>query len=225
MPSYAMCPKEKKKPYVSDKWLDIMKDGVGLEFEGEHLSLVCVEDNPDCTWFIKAKRQLVNTNFVVSHLYLKHDYIGTLVVQTNSKLGVNIIGDLVLQSVRMNPTITPKEIMFFMEDSYIINLTYVKAWRIIDVVRNKIFGSYDESYDHLRWYSEAIVKTNSGSVVCLEENTNSHHFERIFIVWKTFVNEFRSCRPMLFIDGLFMKGRVMGTLLSATATAKDVCIC
>ncbi|KAL8493024.1 hypothetical protein ACS0TY_024292 [Phlomoides rotata] len=173
IPTYEMCPKQSRKSYLSNKWGEIMNDSVGLEFEGgatefraelikyttalgfkfkyvrndsRYIHTVCNEDNyPNCPWFIKAKRRKVNNHFVVSKVNLKHECIGTPVVQNKTKLGVNIIGNLALQSVKSNPTITPKQIILFMKDSYGINLSYWKAWRIVEAARTKIFGSYELS--------------------------------------------------------------------------------
>ncbi|KAL6580481.1 hypothetical protein OROMI_008505 [Orobanche minor] len=61
----------------------------------------------------------------------------------------------------------------------------------------------------------------TGSVVSLEANKNTKHFERVFISFKACLDGFKKCRPMLFIDRTFMIGRVKGTLLAATAKDGD----
>lgn len=40
----------------------------------------------------------------------------------------------------------------------------------MEAARNDVFAKFDESYDNLRWYCEAIVIKNPRSVVCLEVN-------------------------------------------------------
>ncbi|KAL8491688.1 hypothetical protein ACS0TY_023331 [Phlomoides rotata] len=228
--SYPMCPIDSRKTYLSDKWVDIMVDGVGKEFSGgatefrmelikyttrlgfkfkyvrndsRYIHAVCNDvNNRDCPWFIKAKRLIVNNHFVVSKVNLNHECVGNFVVQKKSRLGYVIIAKLVLQS-------------------YGVDIPYWKAWRIVEAARNQIFGSYSESYDHLRWYCEAIQKTNPGSVVDLVKNSETNCFERVFIAYKACIDGFRKCRPMLFIDDTFMKGRAKGTLLAATAKDGD----
>ncbi|KAL8465284.1 hypothetical protein ACS0TY_034692 [Phlomoides rotata] len=129
-----------------------------------------------------------------------------MVVQRKSRLGVTIIGDLVMQSVKSNPTLSTKGVIMFMKMSYGIDIAYWKAWRILESARN-----------HLRWYCEAIRITNPGSVVDIQKNNKTQNFERIFIAFKACIDGFKTCRLMLFIDGTFMKGRAKDTLQSATA--------
>ncbi|KAL8479862.1 hypothetical protein ACS0TY_026708 [Phlomoides rotata] len=108
-----------------------------------------------------------------------------------------------------------------MKDEYGVDITYWKAWKNIEGAREHTFGNYNESYDQLCWYFEAIHRTNLGSIMELEVQNETKHFERIFIAFNTCIQGFKSCRPMLFIDGTFMKGRAKGILLSATAKDGD----
>ncbi|KAL6560894.1 hypothetical protein OROHE_006071 [Orobanche hederae] len=67
-------------------------------------------------------------------------------------------------------------------------------------------------------YSDMISQC---SVVSLEANKNTKHFERVFVSFKACLDGFKKCRPMLFMDGTFMIGRAKGTLLAATAKDGD----
>ncbi|KAL8547369.1 hypothetical protein ACS0TY_006916 [Phlomoides rotata] len=158
---------------------------LGFEFkyvrnEKRCIHAVCEESH--CDWFIKAKRNLVNDHFVVDKTNLVHQCIGNLVMQQTSRLVPNIIGDLVLSNVKSNPTISGKDIVREMKQGYAIDVDYWKAWRAVESARNKVFGSYDDSYDHLRWYCEAIQRTNPGNFVLLEKNNVNHHFEGNIVV-------------------------------------------
>ncbi|KAL8465306.1 hypothetical protein ACS0TY_034710 [Phlomoides rotata] len=86
---------------------------------------------------------------------------------------------------------------------------------------DQTFGNYNESYDQLRWYYEVIHRTNPGSIVELEVQKETKHFEHIFIAFNACIQGFKSCRLMLFINGTFMKGRAKGILLSVTAKDGD----
>ncbi|KAL8548795.1 hypothetical protein ACS0TY_007895 [Phlomoides rotata] len=112
-----------------------------------------------------------------------------------------------LQNVRAKPHLRGKEVIKEMKNSYGFDIPYWKAWRTVEAAKNKLFGSYDDSYDQLRWYCSAITSTNPGSVVALEYNNDTQRFERVFISFKACINSFKSYRPMLFVDGTFMKGR------------------
>ncbi|KAL8525405.1 hypothetical protein ACS0TY_014865 [Phlomoides rotata] len=164
IPSYQMCPIDSRKTYLSDNWLDIMKDGVGKKFEGgavefrmelikyttrlgfnfkyvrnddKYIHVVCNDANKNnCPWFIKARRNTINKKFVVSKLNLNHECVGNLVVQKKTRLRAVIIAKLVLQSVRANQTCSPKDIIHELKESYEFDIVYWKAWCIVEVARN-----------------------------------------------------------------------------------------
>ncbi|KAL6547182.1 hypothetical protein OROMI_022903 [Orobanche minor] len=251
MPRYDVCPELKKKPLLSDNWCHILDDGVGtmfsegaLEFRTElikyatHLGFrfkymknnkryiyiyaVCAErDNCGCSCFIKAKLQTITNFFVVTKVDLDHSCIGNLVGNKNTRFGAKISGNLVVDNIRTDPNCNGKEIQKTLRVSYGLHFPYWKAWRAYESGMHKVFGSYDDSYDHLRWYCNAIERTNEGSIVSLESNPNNNCFERVFIAFKACLDGFKKCRPMLFIDGTFMIGRAKGTLLGATAKDGD----
>ncbi|KAL6584627.1 hypothetical protein OROMI_003916 [Orobanche minor] len=129
---------------------------------------------------------------------LDHSCIGNLVGNKNTRFGAKISGNLVVDNIRADPNCNGKDIQKTLRVSYELHFPYWKAWRAYESGMHKVFGSYDDSYDHLRWYCNAIERTNEA---CLDG--------------------FKKCRPMLFIDGTFMIGRAKGTLLGATAKDGD----
>ncbi|KAL8548567.1 hypothetical protein ACS0TY_007747 [Phlomoides rotata] len=186
--------------------------------EKRYIYVVCSElQSCGCGWFIRAKCMVVNTNFVISHTNLNYTCGVELIVQPNKRFGSSVLGCIVHHNVKSDQTILTKEIVNLMKDGYGIDVSYWMAHRSIEIAREELFGNYNESYDHLRWYCEAINRKNPGSIVDLESNQKTMRFERIFIGFRACIKGFKSCRPMLFIDGTFMKGRVKGILLSATA--------
>ncbi|KAL8518830.1 hypothetical protein ACS0TY_009979 [Phlomoides rotata] len=120
-----------------------------------------------------------------------------------------------------DPTIGANNIVKLMKNEYGVDITYWKAHKSIEGVTDKTFSNYNESYDQLYRYSEVIHRTNPGSIVELDVQNEIKHFERICVAFNACIQDFKSCRPMLFIDGTFMKGRVKGILLSVTAKNGD----
>ena len=65
-------------------------------------------------------------------------------------------------------------------------------------------------------YVEEVKKTNPGSYIHVEQNEG--RFTRLFICYAACINGFLyGCRPLLFLDGTFLKDRFKGILLSAVA--------
>ncbi|KAL6552745.1 hypothetical protein OROHE_008109 [Orobanche hederae] len=217
MPRYDVCPELKNKPLLSDNWCHISDDGVGTMFSEGAIEFRTELIN----WFIKAKLQTITNFFIVTKVDLDHSCIGKLVGNKNTHFGAKISGNLVVESIRADPNCNGKDIQKTLRISYGLHFPYWKAWRAYESGMHKVFGSYDDSYDQLRWYCNAIERTNEGSIVSLESNPNNNCFERVFIAFKACLDGFKKCRPMLFIDGTFMIGRAKGTLLGDTAKDGD----
>ncbi|KAL6579266.1 hypothetical protein OROMI_009482 [Orobanche minor] len=150
-----------------------------------------------------------------------HSCIGNLVGNSNTHFGAKISGNLVVENIWADPNCNGKDIQKTLRVSYGLHFPYWKAWRAYESGMHKVFGSYDDSYDQLRWYCNAIERTNEGSIISLESNPNNNCFERVLIAFKACLDGFKNCRPMLFMDGTFMIGRAKGTLLGATAKDGD----
>ncbi|XP_020270844.1 uncharacterized protein LOC109846034 [Asparagus officinalis] len=65
-------------------------------------------------------------------------------------------------------------------------------------------------------YVEEVKKTNPGSYIHVEQNEG--RFSKLFICYAACINGFlNGCRPLIFLDGTFLKDRFKGILLSAVA--------
>ncbi|XP_028052814.1 uncharacterized protein LOC114257249 [Camellia sinensis] len=82
-----------------------------------------------------------------------------------------------------------------------------------------VFGDYSSSFDDLRWYVDAANAYNLGSVFDMEFDIDSkgRHFKCLFFAFEACIHGFKYCRPVLMLDGTFLKGRHKGCLLAATA--------
>ncbi|KAL7181231.1 hypothetical protein ACSBR1_040162 [Camellia fascicularis] len=86
----------------------------------------------------------------------------------------------------------------------------------VEKARGELFGAHSVSFDQLRWYREAVMQYNPGSYVDIDYDEHNYRFRRFFISFKASIDGFRHCRPLLFLDGTFFKGRFKGFLLAAT---------
>ncbi|XP_028067469.1 uncharacterized protein LOC114270220 [Camellia sinensis] len=73
------------------------------------------------------------------------------------------------------------------KDYYGTEVSYRRAWMGVEKARGLVFGDYSSSFDDLRWYVDAANDCNP------------------------------YCRPVLMLDGTFLKGRHKGCLLAAMA--------
>ncbi|KAL7228252.1 hypothetical protein ACSBR2_007039 [Camellia fascicularis] len=80
-----------------------------------------------------------------------------------------------------------------------------------------VFGDYPSLFDDLRWYVDAANDCNLGSVFYMEFDVASkgRHFKCLFFSFEVCIHGFRYCRPVLKLDGIFLKRRHKGCLLAA----------
>ncbi|XP_020249897.1 uncharacterized protein LOC109827314 [Asparagus officinalis] len=122
-----------------------------------------------------------------------------------------------LQSVmKRRPYITPTDIRKELHSQYGLRVNYSKAWRAKETAKDQIFGCARHSYDLLSWYQMKVMETNPGSVFTIEQEDT--RFKRLFVSYGACIQGFlKGCRPLLFLDGTFLKDRYKGILLGATA--------
>ncbi|XP_028062462.1 uncharacterized protein LOC114265836 [Camellia sinensis] len=89
----------------------------------------------------------------------------------------------------------------------------------VEKARSVVFGDYSSSFDDLRWCVDAANDCNLGSVFDMEFDVDSkgRRFKCFFFAFEACIHGFKYCRPVLMLDGTFLKGRHKGCLLAATA--------
>ncbi|KAL7206794.1 hypothetical protein ACSBR2_019494 [Camellia fascicularis] len=89
----------------------------------------------------------------------------------------------------------------------------------VEKARGLVFGDYSSSFDDLHWYVDAANACNPRSVFDMEFDIDSkgRHFKCLFFAFEACIHGFKYCRPVLMLDGTFLKGRHKGCLLAATA--------
>jgi len=90
--------------------------------------------------------------------------------------------------------------------------------RALNLLKIWFEGSHEESYGMLLDYVEEIKLRNSWSICsCITQCSNGELLlKRTFISFKTTVDGFlKGCRPLIGVDGCFLKGPYKGVLLVA----------
>ncbi|XP_074374059.1 uncharacterized protein LOC141714439 [Apium graveolens] len=97
---------------------------------------------------------------------------------------------------------------------------YKKAWRGKQITIEEVYGSWATTYQALPMFLAAIMKTNPGTIA--EINVVPHAKERgtsvckrIFWSLKAMMDGWQHARPVISIDGTFLKERYRGKLLIA----------
>ncbi|RYR54676.1 hypothetical protein Ahy_A06g029981 isoform A [Arachis hypogaea] len=101
-----------------------------------------------------------------------------------------------------------------------------KVWHAKQKATAKIYGDWDESYDQLRRYFNALQAFIPGTIVDLQTHPNyvgnildrqSVVFHQVFWSFPSCVEAFRHCKPLVSVDGMHLYGKYAGTLLMGIA--------
>ncbi|XP_057432604.1 uncharacterized protein LOC130725385 [Lotus japonicus] len=99
-----------------------------------------------------------------------------------------------------------------------IHLGWWKAYRAKVKAIEMIHGACTDQYSHLRNYAHELLRSNPGSTVIIksEEGPKGPVFMRIYVCLAATKQAFaNTCRPLIGLDGCFLKGTYGGQLLAA----------
>ncbi|XP_044468532.1 uncharacterized protein LOC123198030 [Mangifera indica] len=90
-----------------------------------------------------------------------------------------------------------------------------RAWRAKNWALNEIRGSPEESFKLLPIFCHNLEQRNPGTITQIDTDED-HRFHFVFMALGCSIRAFRDfCRPVICIDGAFLKGRYWGTLFIA----------
>lgn len=117
------------------------------------------------------------------------------------------------------PEISPRDVVSQVKDKFGVDITYYVAWKSTEAGRARIFGDHSQSYSTLAAYLDELERTNPGTAVDLDIDPIKNNFRRCLFAFAACLSGFKACRPVVMIDGKFMRGKHRGILL--TAVGKD----
>src|ERR1044072_18441 len=100
--------------------------------------------------------------------------------------------------------------------SWGITISRFKAHRAKVRSPEMINGATMQQFFHLRNYAEELLRSNPGSTVKIKTLLGQHGpvFERIYVCFAVVKTSFaKHCRPLIGLDGCFLKGMYGGQLL------------
>ncbi|XP_012846418.1 PREDICTED: uncharacterized protein LOC105966411 [Erythranthe guttata] len=166
----------------------------------------------------------VNINNGFFYIRTFNKYCGVVLCRSKKiRISTEIVGELKVGDIRIMPRMTPTDVVEQVRDKYGINVTYYVAWNATNKARGAVFGDHRSSYSALIAYLKEGERANPGSVFDVQYVQETLAFKRCFIAFSGCLIGFRACRPMIQIDGTFLKGKFGGILLSAVSKdANDV---
>ncbi|XP_010513254.1 PREDICTED: uncharacterized protein LOC104789220 [Camelina sativa] len=97
---------------------------------------------------------------------------------------------------------------------YGLKVDYWKGHRTLKRARELVRGSYENGYAELPAYLYRIRRSNPGTMTRLKVDENDR-FKSVFIAFGASIDGFKFMRKVIVVDGTFLKGKYLGTLLLA----------
>lgn len=169
-----------------------------------------------CKWRVYCSYDEMKQMWVVKTTYRKHS------CTPNGRcrlLRSPVIARLFMDKLRVNPEFMPLQIQNHIKDQWKLVSSRGQCQSARLLALKLLEKEYEEQFVHIRGYVEEIMITNPGSTAIVETNPNSANedvFSRFYVCFEIIRTLWRgSCRPIIGLDGTFLKRAVKGVLLAA----------
>ncbi|XP_038704649.1 uncharacterized protein LOC120000595 [Tripterygium wilfordii] len=187
------------------------------------IQLKCVKE-PVCNWYLRAMKKEKLNVWKITVIRGQHTCTNASLHQGHRQLDSEYIAEEVLPMVRADLKINIAAIQAFASSQLQHPVSYKKAWKAKQKVIEKLFGTFEVSYNVLPRLLQAIQVSNPGSVVNFKYKdivSNRATFGRVFWAFWPSIVGFQSCRPLISIDGTHLYGKYKGKLLIAVGYDAD----
>ncbi|XP_068497499.1 uncharacterized protein [Phaseolus vulgaris] len=186
----------------------------------------CKHHEGGCQWRLRASFSKIRSQWEIKKIDAQHSCLSTNLLADHVNLDSTHIASMVLTSVKANPSVRIKSLIAEIKNLYGYTITYRKAWLGKQKVLALAFGDWEQSYNDLPRWLEAVKESNSGIIVqyiaspCMVDgvqDNSCYTLDRVFWSFKPCIDGFNFCKPIVQVDGTFLTGRYHGTLLTAIA--------
>ncbi|KAL7217896.1 hypothetical protein ACSBR2_011179 [Camellia fascicularis] len=180
-----------------------------IKNDSVQIIVVCKFATPTgCPWLVHARVSASNGILCLKSFNNLHSCGVVVKTYRNSQTGSDLVSDVIADHVREQPITRSTNVVFDMKNGYGLDVRYRVAWLGVEKARSAVYGDHAMLFYQLRWYSDAVMENNPHE---------TWSFIRYFIAFRACMDGFKHCYPLLFLGGTFLKGRIKGTLLAATA--------
>ncbi|KAJ7972016.1 Transposon protein, putative, Mutator sub-class [Quillaja saponaria] len=209
---------------------DIMKTVKYWHIE-KHVAFIVVESNRSvwdikckvhdqgCKWRLRASKSKRHGLFKVTKLVTPHTCVYHGLSQDHYNLNKGLIVELIKNKIREHPETSGSELQSHVTDRFGYEVHMNKIWKAKKKAIELVFGSWEESYNKLPKFLNAIRATNPGTKfewkTYKTANPSEVIFHRVFWAFGPSIESFKHCKPLIQVDGAFLHGKYKGKLLIA----------
>ena len=188
------------------------------------LAAVCSDTEYDCPWRVycsyeKRKHKLQIKVYINEHACVRSGY--------SKMLKSSSIAQLFSERLRVNPKLTAKKIGEEIKRSYNLTVTEGQCQKAKTKITRERKASHEAHFSRIWDYDAELHKTNPGTIteiVTIPGATPRHKqkFDRIYVCFEAQRAAWKStCRPIIGLDGAFLKWDVKGQLIAAVGRDGD----
>ncbi|RYR47934.1 hypothetical protein Ahy_A07g033916 isoform D [Arachis hypogaea] len=172
----------------------------------------------ECSWVVYASRDHEDSCWQIKTFYDDHTC-----PRENSNRAANRawLASKLVKKVRKYPNFKQCEAATYFKSKCDLILHRNSIARALADARNVVYGDEKTHYALLRDYAETLLKINPGSTVRIGVTLmpdGQVMFDKIYICLSGCKNGFKAgCRPLIGLDGAFLKTQIGGQILSAAA--------
>ncbi|XP_073106584.1 uncharacterized protein [Elaeis guineensis] len=171
-----------------------------------------------CPWHVYAAESKREGTFSIRKCNLMHTCDNGLNIRSHPKVTFSWIAEKVKTKLRSMPRYRPIKIVVDIHENYGMLLKYYQAWHGKEMIMHEIHGLDHLLYDKLEPCCRALKLANLGTISDYDIFDDTRRFHHIFISLGACIMRFHAgCRPMIFMDGTYIKHKYQRCLLSATA--------
>ncbi|XP_060965186.1 uncharacterized protein LOC133034169 [Cannabis sativa] len=179
----------------------------------QEYSLKCVYES--CNWSLRASRNGPTNSFIIRRFSNIHTCPINIRHEDQRQATSKLIGECIkLKFLNIKTKATPMDIKGELKYRYGIKMNYMKAWRSKEHAVNDLRGNASDSYSLILSFLHMVEKTNPGSFVDLK-TTEDNNLLFVFMALDASIKGWGACRPIVVVDGTFLKAAYGGTLLCA----------
>lgn len=194
----------------------VMK-GLGVKFVKNEAERVRAKCKTGCPWVLFASIEKIDGTFIIKRYEGRHRCTR---VDKNRMANSNFLCTLFKTRIMTQPSIKIKDIKSLCRTEFKLQVSMTVCRNTKKKVINQIMGDYTEQFADLRDYVEEVKVSNPGST-CVVKSSNENggslnFFERFYVCFQACKQGWiEGCRPILGLDGCFLKGICKGQILCA----------
>ncbi|XP_016206079.1 uncharacterized protein LOC107646408 [Arachis ipaensis] len=170
----------------------------------------------ECPWVIYASRDHKDTCWQIKTFNNNHTCPRE---DRNRAANRNWVCSKLVKKIRKYPNFRHCEATTYFRTRFDLTLNKNSISRALMDARSVVYGDEKEQYKMVRDYGLTLLKTNPGSIVqiCTKPQPNGEViFERMYVCLSGCKNGFKAgYRPLIGLDGAFLKTQFGGQILSA----------